>query len=144
MNSREAIFAALFARASTPSRLQTKSRSLKSWTDVAPPDQPALFQSEGKQTAAVLPGLPTKWTFRAELVLYVHAANCAQDQDVVTVLNTLVDEIVTALDREPGVGRQTLGGLVHDCRIQGDIETDEGRLGQQAVAIIPIEIIANT
>jgi len=72
----------------------------------------------------------------------VHASTC-NTADVVTTLNNEVDAIVAALDREPASGMQTLGGLVHDCRIAGDIETDEGRLGQQAVAIIPIEIIAN-
>ena len=36
---------------------------------------------------------------------------------------------------------QTLGGLVSDCWISGKIETDEGALGGQAVAIIPIEMI---
>lgn len=144
MNSREAIFAALFAKASASTRLRTKSRAVKTWTDVAPPDQPALFQCEGTQTAAVVANQPTKWTFRAELYLYVHEGSCTQDQDRVTVMNNEVDRIVALLDREPAVGRQTLGGLVYDCRISGDIETDEGRLGLQSVAVIPIEIIANT
>jgi hypothetical protein len=35
----------------------------------------------------------------------------------------------------------TLGGLVNYCRIEGDIETDEGLLGEQAVAIIPVSIL---
>jgi hypothetical protein len=142
VNSRETIFAALFALVSPLPALQTASRRLKHWTDVAPPDQPALFQAEGRQTASVVANQPTKWTFRAEFVVYVHA-NTADTDDVITTLNNLVDSIVAALEREPATGRQTLGGLVYDCRISGDIETDEGRLGEQAVAIIPIEIIAN-
>jgi hypothetical protein len=142
MTSREAIFAALFAKATASTGLVTKSRTLKTWADTASAEQPALFQAEGKQAASTHAGLPTKWTFRAELVLYVHASTC-NTADVVTTLNNEVDAIVAALDRDPATGTQTLGGLVHDCRISGDIETDEGRLGQQAVAIIPIEIIAN-
>lgn len=142
MTSREAIFAALFARVSASSGLRTASRTLKAFDDTAPAEQPALFQTEGKQGATTVRGQPTKWTLRAELVLYVHKATCGQD-DVVVALNTEVDAIVASIDREPATGLQSLGGLVHDCRIAGDIETDEGRLGVQAVAIIPIEIIAN-
>jgi hypothetical protein len=150
MVSREAIFAALFARLAPlqgspdgDGTVVTLSRTLKAWTDVAPADQPALFQSEGRQTAVTGNGLLTKWAFHAELAVYVHAST-AGTLDVVERLNGVVDAVLAAIDREPGTGRQTLGGLVHDCRVQGDVETDEGRLGQQAVALIPIEIIANT
>jgi hypothetical protein len=142
MTSREAIFAALFAKAAAAPGLVTTSRAVRGWDAVPSAEQPALFQSEGRQTAVVVVGQPTKWTLRAELIIYVHAATCGAP-DVVTALNAIVDSIVAALEREPGSGRQTLGGLVTDARIQGDIETDEGRLGQQAVAIIPIEIISN-
>lgn len=142
MNSREAIFAALFAKVSTSAGLVVKSRTLRAWDETSPAEQPALFQAEARQTASGQAGMPTKWTFHAELALYVHASTCNQ-VDVVTALNNEIDAIVAALDREPASGKQTLGGLVHDCRISGDIETSEGRLGQQSVAIIPIEIIAN-
>ena len=45
----------------------------------------------------------------------------------------------------PGRARnaQTLGGLVFDTWINGTIETDEGYLGQQGVAKIPVRIIQN-
>lgn len=143
MTSREAIFAALFAKAAAASAdFRTTSRTMRPWTEVDAAEQPALFQAEGKQSAEAKAGQPTKWIFRAELALYVHRATCGQ-ADVVVALNMLVDAIVAALDREAATGKQTLGVLVYECRISGDIETDEGRLGDQAVALIPIEIIAN-
>jgi hypothetical protein len=52
-------------------------------------------------------------------------------------LNQLVDAIELALSPGPAFEEQTLGGLVSHCRIVGEIETDEGVLGDQAVAIIP-------
>lgn len=142
MTSREAIFAALFAQVSAAAGLVTTSRTLQLWTDVAPAQQPALFQAEGKQAAIVQRPKPTKWAFHAELAVYCHRAT-AGGVDVVSQLNTIVDAIVAALEPPAGADAQTLGGLVTDCRIAGDIETDEGRLGEQAVALIPIEIIAN-
>lgn len=142
MTSRESIFAALFALTSGSATLRTRSRTLRDFTQVDPAEQPALFQAEGRQAATKVAGMPTKWTFHAELVVYVHRATCGQD-DVVVALNAEVDTIVAALEPSPATGTQTLGDLVHDCRIQGEIETSEGRLGDQAVAIIPIEIIAN-
>ena len=36
---------------------------------------------------------------------------------------------------------QTLDGLVMGCRIDGKIETDEGALGAQSVAIVPITVL---
>lgn len=142
MTSRKAIFAALFALARTSAGFVTTSRALKVWDDVAPADQPALYQVEGKQVAVVLPRTPTKWTFHAELVIYTHEQNATGGADVVDLLNDLVDAVVAALAPRPGES-QTLGGLVTDCRIDGSIDTSEGRLGHQAVAIIPILIIAN-
>ena len=60
------------------------------------------------------------------------------------MLNPLLDAVVAAL--APGgadlaVNAQTLGGLVSHCWLAGKIETDEGALGGQAVAILPVEIV---
>jgi hypothetical protein len=141
MVSREQIFAALFARLQAASGFVTTSRTLRHWDNVAPEEQPAGFQMEGRQIAEGVSLRLTKWTVHAEWYVYAHAANTSGD--VVALLNTLVDALVDALDPGPAYDAQTLGGLVTSCRIHGDIETSEGRLGKQAVAIIPLLIIAN-
>lgn len=156
MMSRETIFAALFARLAplaiggSPAFV-TASRTLRHWDNVTPAEQPALFQSEGVQTASANSGLPTKWMLKGALYVYVHTQNLPPGTtDVVTLLNQRVDAIVAALGRDvppfeqplappPGPGG-TSSGIIGDVRIQGDIETDEGRLGDQAVAVIPFEI----
>jgi len=142
MTSREQIFAALFALVSNATGFVTKSRTIKSWADVSPPDCPALFQLEGKQHAKSEPMVGTKWTFRAEFYVYVDQANALNGADLVSVLNTQVDAVVAALQAIPGLDNQTLGGRVTDVRVDGEIETDEGRIGQKAVAIIPVLITA--
>jgi hypothetical protein len=53
----------------------------------------------------------------------------------------LLYKVRAALEPAPGYPRQTLGNLVHSCRIAGDIEKDAGLLGPQSVAVVPIEII---
>lgn len=156
MVSREAIFAALFARVSTAATgaapaFVTSSRTVRHWNDVTAAEQPALFQSEGPQPAVTVYGQPTKWMLKGELYVYCHKANLtAGVTDVVTLLNNCIDAVVAALGHDvppffqnlaptpaPGL---TSAGLVGDVRIVGAIETDEGRLGDQAVAVIPLEI----
>ena len=60
-----------------------------------------------------------------------------------TVLNPLLDAIEAALAPPASSNVQTLGGLVCHAWIAGKIETDEGALGGQAVAIVPIEILVS-
>jgi hypothetical protein len=141
-STREAIYSALFALVSGLSGFVTTSRRLRHWTDVAPEEKPALFQAQKTQGAAPVTNQPTRWHLYADLFVYV---DTGQDPDAVpaTLLNNLVDAIDAALSPNPVTAApQTLGGLVTYCRISGTILTDEGTLGSQAVAIIPVEILA--
>jgi len=140
MIAREAAYAALFAQVSAVRGFNTVSRQLKAWADVAQPDQPALFMAQGKQVAeSTADNMPTRWKLMADLYVYVRNDDPALALSC-TTLNDLVDAIEAVLRPTPGYERQTLGGVVEHCRIAGDIETDEGVLGAQAVAIIPIEL----
>lgn len=134
---REAIYSALFAKVSAIPGLKTKSRILQHWNDVPPSRQPALFQAQGDQVAAPLTGGPTKWTFYVSLYLYCYSSN--PKAPPAPQLNQYLDDIEKALKADY-TGYQTLGGLVFDCAIDGKVETDEGLLGSQSVAIVPIKI----
>lgn len=144
MISREGVFSALFALVSAAQvagapAFKTTSRKLKHWSDVSPAEQAALFQTQGHQTAVAGYRLPTKWTLKASLYVYAHQSSL--DVLPAIALNQLLDAVELALYQGPALEEQTLGGLVSRCGIAGDIETDEGVLGDQAVAIIPIEIM---
>jgi hypothetical protein len=110
VTSREAIFAALFAKVSAsaaPSRephaagvgpTRRAGRAARAVPGRRPQTAPRCRVAQ-----------PTKWTFRAELVLYVHARRAARTTS--SALNTEVDAIVArsiASRQRP----QTLGGLV--------------------------------
>jgi hypothetical protein len=137
---REPIYAALFAKLSGIAGLVTKDRRLKHWNDVAPQLQPALFQAQRNETAVQQTGLPVKWTFKVDVYLYVRTDG---GQSPGPLINPLIDAIETALAPNAVESVQTLGGLVKHCWIDGAIETDEGTLGDQAVAIIPITILVS-
>lgn len=122
------------------STLKTHSRKLKHWTEVPPADQPALFVAHGNQDVNPNPrGLPGKVVLGAQLHLYVYEG----DPKVTPAIKLLqyVDAIRVALAPSGANQVQTLGGTVSHCWIEGRIETDEGLLGQQSVAIIPVNIL---
>ena len=137
--SREAIFAALFARLADVPGLVTRSRQFRGWNKVAAAEQPALFQVQGRQGGTTARGMPTKWTLEAELVVYVHKST-ADAADPVIRLNMLVDAIEAALGPDPGDVACTLGGLVSSCTITG-VETDQGALGDQSVAVVGLSLV---
>jgi hypothetical protein len=141
--TREPLYAALFALLSGTGAFTTASRRLRHWSDVEAAEQPALFLVQKRESAKAAEGSPPVW--RAEIDLYVYCQAPDDETAPAAVLNPLIDAIEAALAPQgPDLARgtQTLGGLARHCEISGAIETDEGALGGQAVAIVPIEILA--
>lgn len=139
--TREQIYSALFALVSAAGAFTTKSRKIKHWTEVRPAEMPAIYQlqkAEIFENAAR--GIPSRKYYYLDLFVYAYSPNNADTPSI--QLNSLLDAIEAALAPDY-TGNQTLGGLVSHCWIKGTIETDEGVLGQTAVAIIPIEILVN-
>jgi hypothetical protein len=126
---RETIYAALWELAASAAQFTSTNRRLRHWTDVAPAEQPALFMSE-KGGQAVIKKLG------APIVSDPYLAP-------VTILNPLLDAFEAALAPSPTTGIQNLGlpQMVQHAYIVGKIQTDEGVLGDQAIAIVPVEIL---
>lgn len=138
---REAIYAAFFTAITDAVDFKTQSRKLKHWNDVSDDSQqPALFQVQVGEVAQRVKGLPTKWTFNVKLYLYCLAPD--DETAVTTIMNPLLDTIAELID--PGEKGSTntlnIAGVSH-VWIEGEIETDEGALGRQGVAIIPVSIL---
>jgi hypothetical protein len=57
------------------------------------------------------------------------------------VLNGMIEAATAALAPSPAITRQTLGGLVEFCAIDGSIQIFDGVLGDRAIAIVPISIV---
>ncbi|HEY1257776.1 MAG TPA: hypothetical protein VGF34_00895 [Stellaceae bacterium] len=139
---REAIYAALWELASGAANFASANRRLRHWADVAPAEQPALFMSDkGGHAAVKALGAPIVWTLYADFYVYVHSSDPYLAPAM--VLNPLLDALEAALTPSPTTGMQNLGlpAMVSHAYIAGKVETDEGVLGDQAIAIVPVEIL---
>ena len=139
---REAIYAALWTLASSAGGFASANRRLRHWSDVAPAEQPALFMSEkGGHAQIKALGAPIGWTLYADFYIYVHSDDPYAAP--ATILNPLLDRLERALAPSAATGLQNLGLplMVQHAYIAGKIETDEGVLGDHAIAIVPVEIL---
>lgn len=137
--NREAIYSALFAKLQSSASFATASRRLRHWDDVPAAEQPAIFQAQKREQVSTVPGQPPVWVLAVDVYLYARTGGGLNDSPA-TTLNPLLDALELALAPDPISNKQTLGGLVQHAWIDGSIETDEGVLGEQAVAIVPITI----
>jgi hypothetical protein len=140
---REAIFAALTSRLSGALAPATVSRKVRHWSEVPPSEQPAAFIEQGDQTGEAEYGKPTKWNLKATVYVYVTDTTAAGPYPA---LNGLVQAVERALSGAPGErfsagGPTTLAGLVQSCRVTG-VTDSGGALGDQAVAVIDVDILA--
>lgn len=138
--SRETIFQALFDLVSQAPGFVTRSRRWVPWSNCPASLQPALYQVQSNQRAdeQAATGL-TRWTLHAWLMIYNRVS--ADPRAISsTPLNQLVDGIEEILQAPRGE-KQTLGGIVTQCSIMGDVLLDEGVLDQQGIAMLPIVII---
>lgn len=142
MIEREAIYQALFALATGAAEFVTIDRRWRHWSEVAPAEQPALLMRQKSEFAAVKAlGAPVVWTLSVELCLYAHSSDPYRTPAM--ILNPLIDAVEAALLPPAATGLQTLGlpQLVQHAAITGKLATDEGALRDQAVAIIPVQIL---
>ena len=86
-------------------------------------------------------GAPIAWTLYADFYVYVHSSDPYLAPAL--LLNPLLDALEAALAPSPATGIQNLGlaAMVQHAYISGKVETDEGVLGDQAIAIVPVEIL---
>jgi len=142
MIRREPIYAALFALAAGAGNFVTIERRWRHWSEVTPAEQPALFmRQKGERAAVKALGAPPVWTLMVELCLYAHSSDPYLTP--AALLNPLVDAVEAALAPQAATGLQTLGlpEFVQHAWIAGKLATDEGALRDQAVAIVPVEIL---
>jgi len=140
--NREAIYSALWDRVKAVPGFRTTSRVLQHWAEVPAAKQPALFLTCGNQTRERVGNGLYKWRLAASLYVYVNTGGSKSEaRPPSAILNDLLDAIQEALAPPPGSIENTLGGLVQRAGIVGEITTDEGVLGEQAVAVVPVEIL---
>lgn len=140
MSSRETVIAALFARLISGDDFKTTGRRVRHWSDVS--DQPALFvRHTGEIVAPRVTRMPAKTVIECDVVIYSRAG---KDPAVApdTELNRLLGVVDALLRPPPAFDAQTLGGIVEHCWIEGDVTLYAGDIGDQAIAVVPVKLLA--
>ena len=142
--SREAAFSALFAAVSAAYPWGLASRKMKLWSEVPAALRPALFQLEsGPETYQWASPATPRRTLEAKLFLYFDARD--PETPGASAINAALDAIDAALAPSGGdlaLGRQTLGGAAHDCRIVGVPVRDSGDLDGDGLAVVSVRLVA--
>ncbi len=116
------------------------SRRLKLWSDVAKSQRPALFIAEHREQQAYQnEALPAKTTLCVDLFVYIDSSD--RNTIPAIALNMILDAIEAAL-KPAGSARQTLGGLVSHCRIDGAVLKAPGDLDGDGLLWVPLKILA--
>lgn len=137
---REQISVALFNLLKGAYPFAVAQRAGVMWDNV--PSQPAMFLFQvgesGTQASAI--GL-TKWRLHFWCLIYLRAQPQAvgQDDTIETTMNQILDAIESTLQPIRGE-KQTLGGIVNNAWIEGQIGVDTGILDQQCALIIPLMV----
>lgn len=137
--TREQVYGALFNILSAIPGLKKSSRRLEHWDEVPFADTPALYQVQSSESISKVPSQPSRRVFRVEVYVYVKVD---EGTSVVpaAIMNPILDSIEDSLSGNPHNRMNTLGGLVFDAHIDGEIETDGGVISQTMVAIVPIVV----
>lgn len=142
-NPRETVAAAFAALFEELPGFTTISRVLEVPANVDASQMPALFIVEdwegvGQQNMWGL----AKYQLDYRLVVYAGMPDKSTGTAPGSVLNPLLDAVDLALQAtvQPNE-KQTLGGLVENCWINGKIFKVDGYLGQYIVAVFPISIL---
>lgn len=150
--NREACWAALFALLQAKLAgmgIVTMGRQHVQPPSLSPEQQPALFVVQTRESRAPMPpGLPVKLCLDGFLILYLQVPT-SLDQIVgqetslaATQINVLLKAIDDALQPDNLVtGKQTLGGLVTHCWLEGDVDMDPGIFSSQGAAILPVKML---
>ena len=158
MTTREQIFQALFGLVSlgeglpgtvtwseTPANsFAYTSRRFQMWPDL--PGMPALIQSEPDEVFVRGPAVPAKRLFGAAWMVLHNIGQGSVSMTPTQFNNIIIDALEAAIAPQfgdPGYpSRQTLGGLVSHCWIEGKILKIPGDLDDQALISVPIKILA--
>ena len=148
--TREPIYAALFAffsgltQGGAPA-FKSATRRLTTWDNAQAEDTPMLLMTQRSEVANYRKSLPTIWTLNVSLYVYVNTGAGIDPEAVPSqILNPLLDLVEGSFTIDSlSTFSSTLGGLVSHCAISGPIEIFEGDLGNDEVALVPIQILTS-
>ena len=143
--SREQVMNALFALLQTTGNFITASRRLENQENITPEMSPALFVVEHLDDyKRPVIAAPPKRDLTAMAIIYnnVGVSTDAMNRIPASPINNAIDAMDAIFNGDnPLVKKNTLGGLVEACFIEGTIVRASGDVDGKASAFIPIRII---
>lgn len=127
--------------ATTGKPFKTISRHLVLWDKCPKEQRPAMYVSQIRPQIyeANRDGVPPRRTLKVSVVVYT---NCpANEVNADNGLNDILDAFDAALAPNPMTSVQTLGNLVTNCKINGEVFMDPGYLDGDGLLIVPIDIL---
>jgi hypothetical protein len=117
----------------------TVSRRLVHWSGVSKYQRPAAFLTVHTETPIYRnEQVPAYQKISMRVFIYIDASDDTSIPDV--DVDTILDGIDSALQPIGGQPKQTLGGIVSHCRIEGDIIRDPGDMDGDGIIIVPLAV----
>lgn len=141
ITNREAIYTALFNLLKTAPGFKFFSRRMKMWTDVPDAQKPCLIMFTPTEQW-VSTGLQNPQKTTLDVTLFIYTID-GRDPNAVPIIpmNNLCDAVGSVLLPSPVYQNQTLGGLVSNCWIEGEVYKEPGDLDGDGLAMIPVKIL---
>lgn len=150
MASRKQIAAALLAQLNGGNKFVKTGRRDNAPEQAASPGEPGLFLIKPRESYSYdkdQNGVPPVRELRFLAVVYTDVGTDpnAVPADVIDDLLDAIDAALapTVVDQINNGGRQTLGGLVYDCRIVGEPELAPGDSQGKGQTIVPVHVTLN-
>lgn len=139
---RETIYNALLGRAESisPYPFKLVSRQPQPWTNLDAGNLPALFQWERGETEKQTTYGLGRWTAKVAWMVLFQPSQNASDV-VASRMNPVLDALEASLLADVPGQKQTLGGLVENAWIDGEVIKELGVLSTIAALVIPITVI---
>lgn len=146
--TRQQVFNALFALLKTlpppqgSNAWNTFTQEIRDWDAYTTVQQPVMTLARGAQNFSLKAVGTTKFHWKVALLIYFRTDGF---QTTSTYPDEITDPILDSIEQlfTPQMINQyfTLGGLVQNCWIDGNIYSDPGIVDGQGVILVPISII---
>ena len=144
MPSRVTIFSALYALLQGVANFALTSQRYTSWDQLSAAKQfPALMLWEEGDRYEWRADPLARITLRVKAIIFLSASAdlmVAPVQDIDNLLDAIDAALAPSTGMDKVTGRQTLGNLVYNCRIEGEVIKASGDLDGISLLVVPINI----
>lgn len=142
--SRNAVSDALLALVSTVRKFPTVGDKFIEWDQLTAAQKPSLFLWQRGDTASWKNEVGMYLVMNHDAIISIDATQ-EPTTSPIRQLNNLLDALDAVMKPTTGadqqMGRQTLGGLAYNCRIEGEIIKASGDVTSTSFVIVPFKTL---